>query len=255
MRILERTLVAAIVALVSSPAWAVITYIDADPSSEAMPGNTTINGAFVDTTATGNATASTGGGSVTDNKWHLRTLAEFNGGSGISTETWSSDNNAAQDEVTDPLITTFTLPAAGTYNLYGLFWNNWGVAQTVNTGNWDADFRVGAVGAFTHFDKSNAQLLPVTSGLLNTADFDVDLKVRNTNSVTALLMADLGQITVAGPTAIDIYIQGSNPNTALADQRVQYEGIGYQLVPEPSAIVVLGTGIFGWVAARRRVRK
>lgn len=230
---------------------AAIIYIDAEPRTVAdSNGNTTINGALVDTAAgTGNVTASGGGGNATDNKWHIRTLSEFNAGSGSTAEAWSTDDAFSApvtDETSEPLITTINLPTAGIYNLFGFFWNNGNSTVGINGGNWDADFRVGGTGDFLHFDRTNTTLLMPDSGVLNTFDFDVSVKVRNTAATpTTLLMASLGLFAADGPMSVDIHIRGSNAIASVGDQRTQYEGVGYSIIPEPSTFLLISVA---WIA-------
>ena len=186
-----------------------INYVDAVPNTTGSDGNTTINGALVNTGTDGNATASspgtTGGGNAADGFWHVRTFDNVNGGT-----VWETDGTS--DEVTEPLVTTLTLPP-GTYNFYGLFHNN-----NSNKGFWDVAFRVGSTGDFTIFDKTNAMLASA-----NAREFVSPIATRA--GVQWLLIAPLGQYEVDESGTISFYING--PDGTSRDDRTWFDGIGW----------------------------
>lgn len=262
--------------IASSASAGTITFIDAFPRGPAAPasvsGNTTINGADLDfTSGTGNATTTT---SSTDNKWRSRpddasmtaNNVKWTGGRG-----WECDASATLDENTAPLKISIDLNP-GTYNLYGFFFDQRDNGTT--NAFYDAAFSVDTTGAgpgaFANFTQFN-------SPLAAAGDFDdatgIVLTTFNDNFATTtpwdLLEASLGQITLAAPTTIDIYVQGPQidyTNEAVQptgwtaanfniNQRTEFDGVGIQAVPEPSPIVlVLGAlvGVTGLTGARRR---
>ncbi|HOW69596.1 MAG TPA: BNR-4 repeat-containing protein [Phycisphaerae bacterium] len=183
-----------------------ITCVDADPNTDGIDGNTTINGSWVDTGTGGNATASASAGSGNDLKWHIRSRTTVNGG-----EVWE----AGGAEVPPILITTLTLPA-GTYDLYGLFWNN-----ASNAGLWDVQFRVGSSGAFTTFNKGNA-ILSAADG----SDFVNATTTRDdAGNYQVLMIAPLGRFQLTG--AIDIQVRAADLVSGSSDDRTWYDGVGH----------------------------
>ncbi|MGB4256755.1 MAG: BNR-4 repeat-containing protein [Phycisphaerae bacterium] len=183
-----------------------IAYVDADPF-DGTHGNTTINGAPVDTRTDGNATTSDKMGNAGDGNWHIRSRDTVNGG-----EVWE----AGASETPPVLITRLTLPP-GTYDLFGLFWNN---AQ--NNGDWDIQFRVGPTGEFTTFNKSNG-ILAAADG----SDFINPVATRE-DSGQWLLIAPLGRFELAGP--VDIYVNPADLLLNGEDDRTWYDGVGYRVV-------------------------
>lgn len=185
-----------------------ITYLDADPNTGGFDGNTTINGAWVDTATGGNATISTSAGSGSDGQWHVRLRTTVNGG-----EVWE----AGGAETPPVLITTLSLPA-GLYDLYGLFWNNAG-----NAGLWDVQFRVGPSGPFSNFNQGNA-ILSAADG----SDFvNATMTRDDAGNYQVLLIAPLGRFALTG--SVDVHV---NPADLLSsgDDRTWYDGVGYAAV-------------------------
>lgn len=188
-----------------------INFIDAVANVSGTDGNTTVNGALVSTAAGGNATTSTTGqtgAQMTDGLWHLRQRATVNGG-----VVWETD--VPNQEDTSPLVMTITL-TPGTYDLYGLFWNNYN-----NRGVWDILFRVGATGDFVRFDHNNAAIATVAG-----SEFVNPTITRDGTDAQVLMVAPLGRFEVTAP--VEIYVNASDdglPN----DDRTWFEGIGYAL--------------------------
>jgi hypothetical protein len=260
---MSRGFAALVLCCLSSAAPAAIVYVDAVSSTGVGIGNTTINGSFVDTTASGNATNSTGG-SATDNKWNVRpqqTNVSYNGTG--TTYAWEADTGATSVENTPDLITTITLPGPGTYNLYGLFWSS-----NLSGGYYDAAFRVGSVGPFSNFDKLNSP-----EAAADGSNFAGTVLTRTNTPTTpawSLYIADLGQFTFgdALPT-VDIYVNGPDrdlsgynplPSSYSAtnfnvQQRTLYDGVGYQVVPEPASCLLLCLAAIGGVAVRLKSRR
>ena len=225
-------------ALFASSASGAITYVDAVPNT-----NTTINGAAVIFPPTVGANA-TGVSSGTDGLWRYRVEAGTAGGN-----VWESDNTAAAGETTDPLITSISL-GPGTYNLYGIFRD-----QADAASYWDASFSLDGT-SFSTFDYRTATLAASDgSEFTNPADLGTIPLAGG-----LIYFANFGQVTLLAPTVVPIYVQGIQQDLTGASpaqanntgQRTWYEGVGYSLVPEPSAFVLLMFGTIGLVAARRR---
>lgn len=225
------------VALLATSASGAITYVDAVANTTGADGNTTINGALV--------TGSNTGTTSSDDLWRIRAVTEAAGGA-----LWESDTTTPA-EGTSPLITSISL-GPGAYNLYGVFRDQPGTESY-----WDAAFSLDGVN-FTAFDYRH---LKVKKALADGSEFTNPGIMGDIAAVGgAIYFADIGQVTLASPTLVSIYIQGpeqdltgaSPPQTGNTGQRTWYEGVGFELVPEPSGLTLTVCGLIGLVAARRR---
>nr|MBP7936606.1 hypothetical protein [Phycisphaerae bacterium] len=205
-----------------------ITYVDAVPNTTGTDGNTTLDGALVDLIVlpddpSGNVTTA---GVADDNLWNWRSIAT-NGG-----RIWETDTSGTVNESTALLKTTLSLPA-GTYDLYGIFWNN-SPSSTLNNGVWDIGFRVGETGPFSVFTRSNAWFASDV-GTHEFVDSTPPVVTRQgTQPAQVLLIAPLGRFETAGP--IDVYVDASGTTSASDDERTWYDGIGYVAAcPSPFA--------------------
>jgi hypothetical protein len=233
----------AAVAMFAPTAWGAIVYVDATPNTAIGVGNTSVNGAFAVLGAAppaGGANVQTGSstGSGTDGFWHYRTDAASAGGL-----YWETDTTTSAGETTAPLITTISL-GPGTYDLFGLF--------RPQASTHDIAFSLDG-SSYTNFTTSNS---------LNAAgdgsDFSNPLDLNNIDhSIGNIHIASLGQVTLLSATTVSIFIQGPDLNVGgnNSGQRTRYEGVGYQLVPEPSSIILVTIGVLGTsLLVRRRQR-
>ncbi len=200
--------------LVRIAAAAPYAYVDANP------GNTTLDGATLvsPTNYINDGTA----GSPTDNKWTFRTdsgFATYEQGNAFESD--NGTDGGGDRETTAPLVTTITLPAAGTYEFVVVFAQNSGrdVAAKIGSAPTTADLF------------SSTHSLTVHQGADPQIVFDDSYaNGRGANHGAG----HLGQITTtAANQAVRIFINGLARNTANDEERTQYEGIGYRLYEEP----------------------
>lgn len=204
------------------------TFVDATPDTALVAGNTTLNGALIDGT---NVTIDSS--STTDGFWDYRggtTGAPFTGGNMFESD---GGKHIGDSEVTDPLITTITLGVAGTYNLLVVF---------DGASNRDVAAEIGsAPTTANNFTPSNSTIATAYTwtGLTNT----------RTGSTYA---GSLGNyVSTTDNETVSIYINGLSTTVSNIDQRTQYDGIGYALVPEPSSALLGGFGLLALLRRRR----
>lgn len=202
-------------ALAAGMTQAAVVYVDADYGT-----NTALDGA-----GTFNA-GDTDQGNV-DDQWSERTFGAANGGSVLVA--------AGTEDATPRLVTTFTLPGEGQYNIYGYYYT---------IGSWDASFTLGS-GSATTYTNSNGTNLAATTGHFTEA------VVVNAGGSIDLFEASLGvwDTTVNGLT-VSVYID--DPETSGGDDRTWYDGVGYEAVPEPSTTALLGLGGLALILRRRK---
>ncbi|MGZ0654919.1 PEP-CTERM sorting domain-containing protein [Coraliomargarita sp. W4R72] len=211
---------------------AAVTYIDATIS------NTTLNGASL--VLGDNYTSSTNGGNESDNLWHLRTNLDTNGA-----DAWTTNATTGVKENPDQLVTSFTLPEAGQYEIFGYFW-----IGGEGTNAWETEFELGnAAGTAVTYTVANATDLKNLTGV--TTHF-------TDNSVVYDAAYDMFEVSLGiWDTAVDgltVSVYADNGSGAEgADRRTRYDGVGYSSVPEPATYALLG-GLCAltFVALRRR---
>lgn len=227
----------------SASAHAAITYVDAQ---EGINGNTYATGGSLGVTGWIDSTSNTAG--IDDETWSKRFggtpgWTEHNGGDVIQALVTSA--------VTDtlPEITTeITGLADGTYNVWVFFWE-----QTVsNTQNWviDAGLTVGSTATYSSPDGAIVGTDSTTPVNADTLTFTNTVSVLGAGGNQGMYGVNLGQVTVAGGSDINVYIDkvfgaGSNNRTI-------YDGVGYELaVPEPSSSLLVALGALGLIRRRR----
>lgn len=210
------------------PAAAAITYVDASAA------NTTL--------ANGNPYTPTASLINNDNQWSLRTL-----GNSLTVYT-ANDSNADPGEDAPMLRTTITgLTVGAPYDVYIYFW---GAGSDAPGGNQRWDIQGGLSDTtLTFYDVGNATNL-------GHATTGVDPNTYFTNSSPAVLVVDtdrrlyqvnLGTAVANASGNINVFIDDAPGNV----NRTWYDGVGYQLIPEPS-VAMLGTiGLFGLLRRRR----
>ncbi|MCS7338817.1 MAG: PEP-CTERM sorting domain-containing protein [Verrucomicrobiae bacterium] len=169
------------------------------------------------------------------------------------------------DPYATPLRTTITVPEPGPgqyYNVYVFFWSDpssWRVRASLTgldqmtlftynpaaptdqvirfwpTPTWNPPAHSGDQG--THYSTE-----------LNPNPFTTSVMISQGNRV--LLGGLLGQTT---SSTITVYM-APDPNQADSNQRTWIDGIGYQLVPEPTTYALLGLGALAVLLRWRRVR-
>lgn len=232
-RHLTFAMLAALCGLASQASAAPITYVDASTA------NTTLatGGAFTPTTTPA-------GGVNNDDNWSVRPF-----GNGASVFTSNDSGSGATAEDAPGLATTITGLVPGLqYNVFGYFWDG--------NGNW-------------RLKASLTQAPPLGDDL--AVSFSADGSASSTNASPAaaadfanipllsegdriLQQAVLGIATADASGNILIYIDDLADPTVSTTQRTWYDGVGYSLVPEPSAwllAVGLAAGV-SLLAGRRK---
>ncbi len=171
--------------------------------------------------------------------WGYRTRTDVEGGSVWVTDGGETTGDA---ESTEALKVDLVLAEAGVYDLYAIIMNNNG-----GTGYWDVSTRIGDVGDFTDFNKNSAAMTAVAA-----SDFDspVTISTSTTGDMTAKVLIGQYTTTTANET-VSIYVNGFNTwGEETRDQRTRFDGVGYEMVPEPATLILLSAGAF--LGLRRR---
>lgn len=215
---------------------ATIVYVDATPNTTGNDGNTTIDGALVDFNV--NAKQENGN-TANDGLWNYR-----GGLTGNETAPggflWETDTSPAAGEITSPLATTIEL-APGAYNMYGvtqMLFATYDVAYSLN----GVDFTV-----FTRTDGIEGGV-PVADFTVYDVDFG---SLEPSQGVASLYVHNLGQVSLPAGGSVVIYIQGPDVADGGGTGRTRYVGVGYELVPEPSSIILIISGLI-LVGIRKR---
>ena len=218
---------------------AAITYVDA---TDGAAGNTAVapsagGGVFNTSGALNNQ------GPANDGLWDVRAFAN-------NTTIYQNVGTGANSDNAQRLVTTTGL-ASGTYNVYAYFWsdnsNMWRIrADLADTSPGDLPlYMPGGAGVTQFYTGADATVL---SDTLAPNPFTTPVMIAEGNR--RLYQASLGQVT---GTSISVYID-DGPATVF-NERTWYDGIGYELIPEPaslSLLVMAGIGIA--MSARRRSR-
>lgn len=214
------------------PAAAAITYLDASAD------NTTL--------ADGSAYTPTATTINNDNQWSLRTL-----GNGVTVYT-ANDSNATPGEDAPTLRTTISgLTGALSYNIYAYFWGA-GNDAPVNNQRWDLLAGLSATSLAFH-DTQNAVNLGHALGGVNPATYF-------TNTSPAVIVAEsdrrlyqvaLGTAVADGNGHIRVFIDDAPGNI----NRTWYDGVGYELIPEPGSAMLVLPGLLGLLRRRRNERQ
>ncbi len=221
---------------------AAYTYVNADTSNTTLNGVTVILGDVTNGANVDDETARSG----TDGYWSYRSNSGYEGG-----DYWEQDgtsSNGIDPEATDDLVTTITLSTPGTYDIVVVF--------TAFTSSRDVAAKIGSSPSSTIGD---GDIYTASNSLradqsLAPKEIEFDPGTYD-DSRSAHGAGYLGQVTTTTSNeSISIYINGysSDPAGTNQNQRTQYDGVGYQLVPEPSTSLLglLGTALF--VFGRRR---
>jgi hypothetical protein len=234
---------------------AAITYVDAIPNTNGSDGNTTLNGNLIDLAAD-----TTTGSNATDGKWAYRAITATNNANGPAF--WESDTSAGDGETTLPLVTTLTgLTPGQKYNIYAVFWGdtNFGTIAP----NWDIATRTSSTGPFTLYKTTTAPYVDlgglIDGGIatLSTVDgsefTNAGIKTRagNVPPNLQLYYANLGTFTIDNTGTFSVWIDGPDvDNGSNGAKRTWYDGLGFEAVPEPSSLILVGVGVT--FLARRR---
>ena len=205
-----------------------ITYVDAELGNTTLSGEALVEGVNYSTAY-----------SALEGLWGWRTNRTDVNGDGI----WVTDGGAVvgDSEATVALKINITLSDAGVYDLYTVIMNN-----SSGGGSWDVATRIGDTGDFTNFNRDSEVMTQALA-----SDFEGTVTVSGGGDMTMKVL--IGQYTAtAANETISIYINGLDSwNDGLSrDQRTRFDGVGYQMVPEPATLILLSAGAF--LGMRRR---
>lgn len=183
---------------------------------DASTGNTTLSGAPI---ILGENVLNGVSGTTGDGVWSLRTLDGFEGNNYFESDGGSTSGDA---ESTPDLITTLTLPTAGTYELVIVFAKNNNRDIAAKSGSSPT-----ATDIFTDANSLNANQATASPAIVFAAGY--------ANGRGASHGAGkLGQVTTtAANQDVRIFVNGFSSTTTQTDQRTQYDGIGYRLTTPP----------------------
>ena len=201
-----------------------ITYVDA---VEGASGNTGVTGQPLSDTSW------VGPDDSGDNNTQWNKRAFSNGGT-IFQGRYSGSGTPAFPE----LNTQITGLSDGLYDVWVFFWDGGGA----NTWALGAGLTSGSLTTYS-FDGPGDTASPVAA---STLTFSGTAPI-NSEADRIMYGVNLGQVTVSGGSDIDVFVDnliGGSSNT-----RHWYDGVGYELVPEPSSLALLGLG--GLFFARR----
>lgn len=231
------TLTIALLACFTVSAKAAITYVDATDGSggntRATDGSQSDTSWYVADTTSTNST-----------KWSKRTSVE-----GFDDTIFQALPNGISS--IPELTTTISGLAAGTYGIWVFYWDqvssdaqNWTIAAGLTSGSLTTYSSPGepVVAGATTVNVTNAADLTITG--FGAGD------VESTDSNRQLFGVYLGNATVSGGGDINVYVD-MLINGSSSASRTWYDGVGYELIPEPSAALMLGMASLGLLRRHR----
>lgn len=183
-------------------------------------------------TATGSVNTSwfeTGTGANNSNDWRSRST--FGNGGTIYEGGYTTD---------DPELTTeLSGLSVGTYDVWVFFWDSSGGS---NAWNIAAGLTSGSLTTYS-FDGLGDTTSEVDAGTLSFT-----ASVVTSEGDRTLYGVNIGQAAVDGTGILDVFVDNGG---ASPDDRTWYDGVGYELVPEPSAALLGGLGALLLLRRRR----
>jgi hypothetical protein len=202
-------------------------YIDADPSNTVVEGAGPVS---YSADAAGGGTV-IGTNSGTDGFWRGRNFGQS------STSSWVAGSpvsiyESGGTEDTARLVTSFTLPSAGLYQIYGFYWDD-----TAGTG-WDIDFQLGSrpVSSFRALsDGKSVEAASLTSLTGNTIPVLPGTGTGNDDDGNRNMYAAPLGIWSTSSDGLNVTVAADS--SLLSSERSWYDGVGY--APVESPILVL----------------
>lgn len=205
-----------------------ITYVDAVSGGS---GNTFATGGSLSDTSWISPSTDI---SADDDQWKLRTA------------TTNDDTifQARGDNIPE-LTTQITGLADGTYDLWVFFWDT---NSSGNTWGIDAGLTSGSLTTYS-FDGAGDTLSSVDAGTLTFSG-----SVLTSNGGLTLYGVNLGQQTIAGGSALEVFVGHSTGDRS--QDRTWYDGVGYTavVIPEPASYAAIfgAVALAGMIVMRRR---
>jgi hypothetical protein len=228
-------LMAACLSVATSRVSAVIVYVDA---THGLAGNTAAapsagGGVFNTSGALNNQ------GPANDGLWDVRAFA--NG----ATIYQNASTGAVTDNAQRLVTSTSVLP--GTYNVFAYFWSDSSNLWRLRAGQTDT---VGDLPLYIPGDANVTQFYTgsdatVFSSTLGPDPFVTPVMIAEGNR--RLYQVALGTVT---GSSISVYADDYGALQTSFNERTWYDGIGYELVPEPGSLTLLGISLCG-LAFRR----
>lgn len=228
-----------------SASHAAITYADASASNLTLA-----NGSAFAPSVTGNV--------YTDNNWSARTSAAL-ASSDTVYEAGGSTNGSLVGETVPVIRQTLTSLAAGSYDVYAYFWSasnvRWGISAGLADNALTAVYGIGGTTLDTH-NYSNSNVTRVTVASLTDGTFTTAPTLAIGGADRVLAQFFLGTAVVDGTGNLNVFIGNQpivNDGTApsVTNSRTWFDGVGYELIPEPSSALL---GMVGMTLLLRRRR-
>ncbi|BDS07742.1 hypothetical protein NT6N_27820 [Oceaniferula spumae] len=147
-----------------------------------------------------------------------------------------------------PELTTTISLADGIYDLYVFYWD-----QTVSdTQNWVISTGLTSGALTTYSSPGNPAVTgATTTGVVDasTLTYAGTAPITDEGGVRELFAVKFENVTVTGGSA-DIFVDYNLSHTG--NNRAWYDGVGYEVVPEPSSTALLGLGGLALILRRRR---
>jgi hypothetical protein len=225
-----------VVAFASTPqASAAITFVDAVHGTS---GNTFKSGSTLSDTSW----VSTANNSTANNtQW-------------VTRSTWGNGGTVYQSVISStasfPEITTQItgLTNGATYDIWAFFWDN----VTTSAEKWiiSAGLTTAALNTYSNDAVSGS----TTTGVVNTNTLTLvgsPVITQTVSSITYNMFGiKLGQVVVSGGT-VNVFLDRNLLGPSATQNRVWYDGVGFEAVPEPSAALLGGLGFLCLMRRRR----
>jgi hypothetical protein len=248
--------------ILSLPAHGAITYVDA------------VSGTGGNTRATGGLQSDTSWlldniSSTDADQWSLRTSSDPGNPFGTNNTIFQAMPNGTPAAIPQLTTTISSLTDGETYKVWAFFqdnvgdtsspYQNWvisaGLTTSLDTTYWAPGqplashnsatpvLGTGGTGTITTTNVSEAEVLTYSG----TPPIFTEGSGEGLRSLFAVY---LGEVTLSGGTEINVYVDmliaGSSGAT-----RVWYDGVGYELIPEPSTAILGGLGLLALLRRRR----